>query len=113
MKAFWEILRPFNCLMASAAAMIGLALAGGIEPEPALLIFVIVFLVTGAGNAINDYYDKDIQCEESFDRSGEIDKMLTEMIEEELLEEKARAVGFVEVALTPGGIATAEKLKKE
>ena len=62
MKAFWEILRPFNCLMASAAAMIGLALAGGIEPEPALLIFIIVFLVTGAGNAINDYYDKDIDA---------------------------------------------------
>ncbi|MDO5649839.1 MAG: hypothetical protein Q4G11_04465 [Gallicola sp.] len=58
-----------------------------------------------------DYYDKDIQCEDSYDRSGDIDKMITEMIAEDLIEEKKRSIGFVEVALTEGGIATAEKLK--
>ena len=67
LRAFWDILRPFNCLMASAAAMIGLALAGGMQPKATLLIFVIVFLVTGAGNAINDYYDRDI---DSINRPG-------------------------------------------
>lgn len=62
MKAFWEILRPFNCLMASAAAIIGLALAGGMSPWDTGLIFLVVFLITGAGNAINDYYDREIDA---------------------------------------------------
>ncbi|OYV09372.1 MAG: 4-hydroxybenzoate octaprenyltransferase [Methanosaeta sp. NSP1] len=62
MKAFWEILRPFNCLMASAAAIIGLALAGGMQPWDTGLIFLAVFLITGAGNAINDYYDREIDA---------------------------------------------------
>lgn len=62
MKAFWEILRPFNCLMASAAAIIGLALAGGMSPRDTGLIFLVVFLITGAGNAINDYYDREIDA---------------------------------------------------
>lgn len=62
MKAYWEILRPFNCIMAAAAAIIGLAIAGGLVPRAAALIFLTVFLITGAGNAINDYYDRDIDA---------------------------------------------------
>ena len=62
MKAFWEILRPFNCMMAAAAAIIGLAIAGGLDPKAGLLIFLAVFLITGAGNAINDYYDREIDA---------------------------------------------------
>ncbi len=62
MKAYWEILRPFNCMMAAAAAIIGLAIAGGLFPRAAALIFLTVFLITGAGNAINDYYDRDIDA---------------------------------------------------
>jgi geranylgeranylglycerol-phosphate geranylgeranyltransferase len=60
LKVFLEILRPFNCLMAAAASIIGLLIAGGLNLEAAVLISVAVFLVTGAGNAINDYYDRDI-----------------------------------------------------
>ncbi len=62
MRAYWEILRPFNCMMAAAAAIIGLAIAGGLEPETTALIFLTVFLVTGAGNTINDYYDREIDA---------------------------------------------------
>ncbi len=62
MKAFWEILRPFNCIMAGVAAVIGLAIAGGSDPKAGLLIFFAVFLITGAGNAINDYYDREIDA---------------------------------------------------
>ncbi|MCX6680102.1 MAG: geranylgeranylglycerol-phosphate geranylgeranyltransferase [Methanothrix sp.] len=62
MKAYWEILRPFNCMMAAAAAIVGLAIAGGLEPLAAALIFLTVFLITGAGNAINDYYDREIDA---------------------------------------------------
>ncbi len=62
MKAYWEILRPFNCMMAAAAAIIGLAIAGGVTPKAAALIFLAVFLVTGAGNTVNDYYDRNIDA---------------------------------------------------
>jgi geranylgeranylglycerol-phosphate geranylgeranyltransferase len=48
--------------MASAAAIIGLALAGGMRPWDTGLIFFAVFLITGAGNAINDYYDREIDA---------------------------------------------------
>jgi geranylgeranylglycerol-phosphate geranylgeranyltransferase len=47
-------------MMAAAAAIIGLAIAGGLSPRSTTLIFLVVFLVTGAGNAINDYYDRQI-----------------------------------------------------
>lgn len=62
MKAFLEILRPFNCIMASAAAIIGLAIAGGFDLRTSALIILAVFLVTGAGNAVNDYYDREIDA---------------------------------------------------
>ena len=62
MNAFWEILRPFNCMMAAAAAIIGLDIAGGLEPWAVALIFLAVFLITGAGNAVNDYYDREIDA---------------------------------------------------
>ena len=62
MREYWEILRPFNCMMAAAAAIIGLAIAGGLEPGATALIFLTVFLITGAGNAINDYYDREIDA---------------------------------------------------
>lgn len=48
--------------MAAAAAIIGLTLAGGQQPVATALIFLAVFLVTGAGNAINDYYDREIDA---------------------------------------------------
>jgi geranylgeranylglycerol-phosphate geranylgeranyltransferase len=60
LKVWLEILRPFNCFMASAASIVGLLIGGGRDPETAALIFLAVFLVTGAGNAVNDYYDRDI-----------------------------------------------------
>jgi geranylgeranylglycerol-phosphate geranylgeranyltransferase len=47
--------------MAAAAAIIGLAIAGELASW-AGLIFLVVFLVTGAGNAINDYYDRKIDA---------------------------------------------------
>src|SRR5512137_2165578 len=48
--------------MAAAAAIIGLTLAGGQQPVATALIFLAVFLITGAGNAINDYYDREIDA---------------------------------------------------
>jgi len=62
LKAWLEILRPLNCAMAGLAAVIGLLLAGESDFEAAALIFLAVFLVTGAGNAVNDYYDREIDA---------------------------------------------------
>ncbi len=62
MKVFLEILRPMNCLMAGIAAIIGLLIAGMWKTETAALIFVAVFLITGAGNSVNDFFDKDIDA---------------------------------------------------
>lgn len=56
-----EILRPHNCLMAAVAVVVGAAIA---SKEPLgfsiVLAALIVFLVCGAGNAINDYFDFEI-----------------------------------------------------
>lgn len=68
MLAFWEILRPFNCLMASAAAIIGLLVAMVQDVRAALIIVGAVFLITGAGNVINDYYDRQIDAVNRPDR---------------------------------------------
>jgi len=56
-----EIMRPGNCLMASVAALIGLMIA---DPTPEAFVigsvFLAVFAVTGAGNVVNDYFDREI-----------------------------------------------------
>lgn len=62
MKVFLEILRPMNCLMAGAAAIIGLLIAGVWRGETTALIFLSVFLITGAGNSVNDFYDQKIDA---------------------------------------------------
>ena len=61
--AYLEIMRPGNCLLAGIAALIGLLVAGG-SPEPLTfaLVFFAVFAVTGAGNAVNDYFDREIDA---------------------------------------------------
>jgi len=58
-----EIMRPGNCLMASVAALIGFLVADA-RPEPltAVLVALAVFAVTGAGNVVNDYFDREIDA---------------------------------------------------
>jgi geranylgeranylglycerol-phosphate geranylgeranyltransferase len=46
--------------MAGFASIIGLLIAKGFAVEAAVLIFLAVFLITGAGNVVNDYYDREI-----------------------------------------------------
>jgi geranylgeranylglycerol-phosphate geranylgeranyltransferase len=54
--------------MAGAAAIIGLLIAGGFDAMASVLIFLSVFLITGAGNAVNDYYDREIDAVNRPDR---------------------------------------------
>jgi geranylgeranylglycerol-phosphate geranylgeranyltransferase len=46
--------------MAGAAAIVGMLLADNWNVDLAALILLAVFLITGAGNAINDFYDREI-----------------------------------------------------
>lgn len=70
MRTYLQLIRYGNCLMAAFSAAIGVFIAyniisgtAGQIPFPLLQIIyvaLVVFLVTGAGNAINDYYDIEI-----------------------------------------------------
>lgn len=66
MFGYLELLRPKNCLMAVFAVLIGSLLVlkfDTITPDlislwiPSAIAMAAAFLITGAGNAINDYFD--------------------------------------------------------
>lgn len=74
-RTYLELMRYGNCLMAGFAALIGVGIAFNIltgappsssylpGPFPFLdagLVFLVVFLISGAGNAVNDYFDVEI-----------------------------------------------------
>jgi geranylgeranylglycerol-phosphate geranylgeranyltransferase len=61
MNAYLEILRPFNALMAVVAIFLMAIISGNFTVD----IFIagaVVFIVTGAGNSINDYFDYKIDA---------------------------------------------------
>lgn len=71
MRAYIQLMRFANCSMAAFAAVVGVFIAARILGHPitlsaepgiidAFLVIPVVLLVTGAGNAINDYFDVDI-----------------------------------------------------
>jgi geranylgeranylglycerol-phosphate geranylgeranyltransferase len=59
MFALIGMLRPFNCLMACIGVFIGWLVTSGFAIFSPMLFLaaVIAFLITGAGNVINDYID--------------------------------------------------------
>jgi geranylgeranylglycerol-phosphate geranylgeranyltransferase len=59
MNAYLEILRPGNAFMAVIAIFLMAIISQQFTFE-VLLAAVVVFVVTGAGNAINDYFDHKI-----------------------------------------------------
>lgn len=61
MNAYLEILRPGNALMAVIAIILMMIISGNFTLSAFLACFV-VFVVTGAGNAINDYFDYKIDA---------------------------------------------------
>jgi geranylgeranylglycerol-phosphate geranylgeranyltransferase len=61
MNPYLHILRPHNCLISGAAVVLGVMIAGGGIPlEVTGLAGLVAFLICGAGNIINDYYDLEI-----------------------------------------------------
>lgn len=83
MNVFLELMRYRNCAMAGLAAVIGGGIAYGAAPGEIndiiclFPVFITVFLITGAGNAINDYFDAGIDAVNRPDRpipSGRLKK---------------------------------------
>ena len=80
MNVILELIRYKNCAMAGLAAVIGAAIAYSAAPGNIVwmgLIFITVFIITGAGNAINDYFDASIDSINRPDRpipSGRISR---------------------------------------
>jgi geranylgeranylglycerol-phosphate geranylgeranyltransferase len=71
MDVFLELMRYKNCMMAGLAGVIGAAIACSAASGDILwmpLVFISVFLITGAGNAINDYFDAGIDAVNRPDR---------------------------------------------
>ncbi|WP_048149723.1 geranylgeranylglycerol-phosphate geranylgeranyltransferase [Palaeococcus ferrophilus] len=61
-KAFIEITRPHNALMAGLVGVLGAIISLGHVPEAGklALVFLVVTLGTAGGNTINDYFDYEI-----------------------------------------------------
>ncbi len=68
-KAFIEITRPHNCVLAGVVGLLGSVVAVGRFPDAltALLVFLVVTLGCAGGNTINDYFDYEI---DSINRPG-------------------------------------------
>lgn len=58
-----ELTRPGNAIAAGVLTFIGAFVAGGLD-EPLLAVFAVAatILATGGGNAINDYFDREIDA---------------------------------------------------
>jgi geranylgeranylglycerol-phosphate geranylgeranyltransferase len=61
MNAYLEILRPFNAIMGVIAVLLVAIISGNFNYFVPVAC-VIVFIFTGAGNAINDYFDHKIDA---------------------------------------------------
>ncbi len=61
MNPYIEILRPGNAVMAVIAIFLMAIISGKFTLE-VLMAAIVVFIVTGAGNSINDYFDHKIDA---------------------------------------------------
>ena len=61
-RGLLELTRPVNAIAASVLTFIGAFVAGGVADQPLAVVVAVVTtgLAVGAGNAINDYFDRDI-----------------------------------------------------
>ena len=67
-SAYFSIIRPVNCIFAGIASVLAYFIVTGSLHWIALLAWCMVFLITAAGNVINDYYDADIDAVNRPDR---------------------------------------------
>jgi len=63
-KAYLMLLRPGNCLMGAAGALLAAVICAGLSgveeaSVDVVLSMLVVVMFTGAGNALNDYFDRE------------------------------------------------------
>ena len=69
MRAYLELARPGNAVMAGSSALLGMLVVMGpdlVDVDmlvPVVLGFLVPFLVTAAGNALNDYMDQGVDAD--------------------------------------------------
>lgn len=110
MNAYLEILRPFNAMMA-VITIILMAVISGQFTFNVFLAGIVVFIATGAGNAINDYFDHKIDAINRPERpipSGRI-SLKAAGIYSLLLFAVAIVIGFI-IGLLPGIIVFSSSL---
>ena len=61
-KALLQIIRPLNAFVAGLAGILAYVIATGTLIPAVLIIFLMVLLITAAGNVINDYHDAAIDA---------------------------------------------------
>lgn len=61
-SAYISIIRPVNCIVAGIAGVLAYFIVTGSIQWIVLMIWCMVFLITAAGNVINDYYDAAIDA---------------------------------------------------
>ncbi|MDV0441199.1 geranylgeranylglycerol-phosphate geranylgeranyltransferase [Methanorbis furvi] len=62
LSAYVTIIRPANAVISGITAIIAYLIASGTNIFSALALFVIVTVICGAGNVLNDYFDRDIDA---------------------------------------------------
>lgn len=68
-RGLLKLVRPHNCLFAGVGVLIGAMIGvGGMPPASTALAFLTAFLVTGGGNAVNDYADRELDAVNNPDR---------------------------------------------
>lgn len=68
-RGYVELLRPGNAVAAGVLTFIGAFVAGGLgSVVPMAIAIAATILATGAGNAINDYFDREIDAINQPDR---------------------------------------------
>ncbi len=110
MNAYLEILRPFNAMMA-VITIILMAVISGQFTFNVFLAGIVVFVATGAGNVINDYFDHKIDAINRPERpipSGRI-TLKNAGIYSLLLFAVAIIIGFI-IGLLPGIIVFSSSL---
>lgn len=61
MNAYLEIIRPLNAVLAVIAVLLMAIISGNFSFD-VFLACLVVFIVTGAGNSVNDYFDHKIDA---------------------------------------------------
>ncbi|MCK4717856.1 MAG: UbiA family prenyltransferase, partial [Thermoplasmata archaeon] len=66
-RAYFDLMRPLNCVMSGIAAVLAVFIALGGDVElflsstlPVIQAFIVALLFAFAGNALNDYFDREL-----------------------------------------------------